>query len=206
MHVMAKRKDEPSETGPGEAEPLRRRVIVELRPDEIPLLAAAETRHGTKRAAFVRALEAESRLQAIEEELALARSKLAALEKEVATEQAARASEEKAHERSVAKLAVLKRDAAKFKAGRVSAEGDAHGLSLRVRELENELAEREEEIAELERIAFGHLFCARCKAWAPEKEWAFREGEGGEYAYHRPCGDHGPGLLEASSRLAWRPL
>src|SRR4051812_33298866 len=48
----------------------RRRVVIELTADELPLLDAAQTRHGTKRRALVAALSAEAKLEQLEQALA----------------------------------------------------------------------------------------------------------------------------------------
>ena len=48
------------------------------------------------------------------------------------------------------------------------------------------------------------IYCARCSKWADPTEWGWQdEQNGGEYAFHEPCGDHGPGLL-GPSWLAYR--
>jgi hypothetical protein len=64
---------------------LRRRVIVELTPQELPLLEEAERRHGTKRQAIVSALEMASRGVELEQELAEAQAELVRLEAEFET-------------------------------------------------------------------------------------------------------------------------
>lgn len=51
---------------------LRRRIVFELTPGEMPLLEAAERKHGSKRLALVRALEASARLDELETALTAA--------------------------------------------------------------------------------------------------------------------------------------
>src|SRR5437773_1496953 len=66
-----------------------------------------------------------------------------------------------------------------------------------------EQAELERELGRLRAQHFDALFCGRCGQWVEAQEFGWQEDEGGAYAYHSFCGDHGAGL-SASSRLGWR--
>jgi hypothetical protein len=202
MHAMSKREHIPA---PGELaeEPLRRRVIFELRPSELPLLAAAERRHGTKRAALVVALEAEGRREALERTLAEAQAQVERLERELAAEQAAHAKAAKALESAASSSRTRAKKEAAAQAGEW--EQRSRQAAKEIRTLERLVVERTQALEALEAEQITHLFCARCGVWTDEREWSWEEDGEGEYAYHRPCGDHGPGMLGASSRLGWRP-
>lgn len=201
--------EHPAPADPGQepgTEPVRRRVVFELRLEELPLLQRAERRHGTKRQALVRALEAEAEAEQQARELERARAQLAKLERELEAErkragerEAAAAKKERRNESARTKkereLAATQ-EQERTRAKRAEAE---------VATLERELAELETELARLQVEIPSHLFCARCGSWAPPKEWAWKRGFEGEYCYHRPCGDHGhEELLKPASRLGWR--
>lgn len=182
---------------------LRRRVIVELTPQELPLLDRAERQAGSKRAAVVaglRALEHASetaaRIEAAERERDEART---AARAGARTEPASsrRAREEAEAARADAER---ERDAACAQLDEVLVRAEEDRASF-----EQEVAVCEEEIRTLRARQPSALYCARCDGWAPEVEWAWQEGaDEREHAYHRPCGDRGPGLLGASSWLALR--
>jgi hypothetical protein len=185
---------------------LRRRVVFELSAEQLPLLEAAEVRHGSKRRALVAALEAEVRSVEAESRAADAERQL--------TEQA-RATKRKAgkREQGAAKIEAelrqakeqLQRAEAKLAAARTDA-GEAAGLAEdECRRFQEAVAAHEEEIEDLSERAFDQLYCGRCRGWAPPDEWAFGDAEGGgDYAFHESCGDKPPGLIDAGSWLGLR--
>jgi hypothetical protein len=180
---------------------LRRRVIVELTPAELPLLDEAERRHGTKRQAIVSALEAASRGVELEQQLAEAQAELTRLEAELETLRADQAAGEKARERLARDL---KKARSELTSARESAGSSARGSEQRLQALERLLNEREGEIKELEEQIFDKLFCARCGTWVSPDDFAWTQCEGGAHAYHLACGDHGPELMKPSSWLGWQ--
>jgi hypothetical protein len=185
---------------------LRRRVIFELTADQLPLLEAAERRHGSKRRALIAALEADTEIDQLRTAAAATEH---AAEKESAGERRAAAQRSKDVDRlerelkdAMAKLAARERELTQLhdSAGEVDAalaeQRDAYALQLE---------DHERELGELEERVVDHLFCARCGNWAPPEQWAWTRGEdGADYAHHQPCGDHGPGVLGVSSWLAHR--
>jgi hypothetical protein len=188
----------------------RRRVVFELTVDQLPLLDAAEARHGSKRRALLAALQAETRVEELEREAAAAQAALA--KRGRAKPAAAPRPDQNAGKDLAAARTEL--DAARAELDQLRAQLDgahgeateAHALAAADRdEYEDALAARDEEIADLEERAVDRLYCARCNTWAEPHEWAWGLAEGGGgYAYHDPCGDHGPGLLGAPSWLAYR--
>lgn len=195
-------KQEPGKAvaGPGPSG-LRRRIVLELTVDELPLMEAAETRHGSKRGALLAALASEARVEELEQELARVARDLAAGRKQAQRSSRATAKDAEAlgHELKDARasLARAERDLAKALQDAARSEAQLSEAQDRRQAL---IAEREQEIAELSGRAFGHLYCGRCQDWAPEAEWAWAKDEhGDEYAYHQPCGDHGPSLLGGNS-------
>jgi hypothetical protein len=180
---------------------LRRRVIVELTPEELPLLEEAERLHGTKRQAIVSALEAASRSAELEQHLVEARAERARLEAELKTLREDQAAGEKAKDRLARELTKA-RDG--LKSARESADSSSRSNDLRAQGLEQLLREREGKIKELEEQVFDRLFCSRCGKWVSPEDFAWTDCEGGAYAYHRACGDHGPEVMKPSSWLGWQ--
>jgi hypothetical protein len=186
---------------PLEASHLRRRVIVELTPAELPLLDEAERRHGTKRQAIVSALEAASQSAKVEQELAEAQAEVVRLKAELETLREDQAAGEKARERLARDL---KKARSELTSTRESAGSSARGSEQRLQALERLLDEREGEIKGLEEQVFDKLFCARCGKWISPSDFGWTQGEGGAYAYHGACGDHGSELMKPSSWLGWQ--
>jgi len=180
---------------------LRRRVIVELTPAELPLLEEAERRHGTKRQAIVSALEAASRGAELEQELTGAQAEAVRLKAELKTLRADQAIGEKARERLARDL---KKARGELASAKESASSSSRRSDLKAQGLEQLLSEREGEITELEEQIFDKLFCSRCGTWVSSDDFGWTRSEGGDYAYHRACGDHGPELMKPSSWLGWQ--
>lgn len=188
-----------------EAGRFRRRVVFELTAEELPLLVAAERRHGSKRAGIIAGLGAIADADELEARLAETLDELGALR------EAGRERETKAKDIAELRRALVTATEAlaESRRQREEAAGAANALKERLRLLEEGIeAEREDLYAEMDELRAERprdLFCARCERWAPEDEWAWqRHQEGGEYAYHLPCRDHGPGLLGVASWLARR--
>ena len=192
--------------GSARANGLRRRIVFELEPGQLPMLEEAERRHGSKRAALLAALAAEAQVQ---ESGARAEEPKAQASKQ--DKKAERKLAEQAKE-----IAKLKRDLASEKKtlaereselAKAQKQGEASSgrWSEERAELQEALEERDEEVAELSELAVNQLYCGRCGEWAAPEDWAWQLVKGkGSYAYHRSCGDHGPGLMSSPSWLARR--
>jgi hypothetical protein len=178
-------------------------VIVELTPAELPLLDEAERRHGTKRQAIVSALEVASHSAELERELAKAQAEVVRLKEELEILRTDQADSEKARERLTRDLKKARSELADAKevAGSSSRVSD-----LRAQGLERLLTESEGKIEELEEQVFDRLFCARCGTWVSPNDFAWTQSDGGAYAYHQACGDHGPEVMKPSSWLGWQSL
>jgi hypothetical protein len=187
-----------------QAEPsrLRRRVIVELTPEELPLLEDAERRHGGKRAAMLAGLRAEAEALAGDARDAEAGEKKA----RAAAKRADSAAQ--AHAALLAECASLKASLARRTRERDAATAETQRLETNAqaafREAQDQYAAFFEDIAALEDRLPASLYCARCEEWVPEPEWTWRANGEDEIAYHTPCGDHGPGMLSNATRLARR--
>ena len=192
----------PQTTSEAESTRLRRRVIVELTPDEVPLLDAAERRHGGKRAAVVAGLRAEADAVAsrARDQKAEQQATRAAAEREAAHAKAAAAlaREQKALEKTLAEL-TRERDAANSEIARLEQRAEAAFT-----ETQGQYAALFEDIQALEDQLPSSLFCGRCEKWTFEREWTWRPDGKNEVAYHTPCGDHGPGVLTDATWLARR--
>ena len=184
---------------------LRRRVVFELSEQELPLLDAAEVRHGTKRAGIVAALAAAAGAAELEARLAEAERALAAATaaaRERTGEEKGRAGgRELTEARQALAEAERQREAALEAVGQLE-----HRLARQAARAESENDVLGEEIERLQGERVSALYCARCESWAPEGEWAWQAIAGGERAHHTPCGDHGPGLLATASWLARRGI
>lgn len=182
----------------------RRRVILELTPDEMTLLDDATGRHGTKRAALVAALRTEAagscarRARASKQ----ARSSTGSPGADPAPDPELVAE----GKRLRAELATLtdrlatltkERDAARTEAQELRHKLDAEYAESRARYRSYVASE-----SALEERIPDALYCARCEAWTPETEWTRRPDGTDKIVFHTPCGDHGPGVLSSSSWLA----
>jgi hypothetical protein len=189
-------------SSPLEPTRLRRRVVVELTAEEVPLLDAAERRHGGKRAAMLAGLRAEADAvasKARDQKAEHAVTRVAdQREAAQATATAALVREQKALEKTLAEV-TRERDAANREIERLEAQADAA-----YHETQGQYQTLIEDIQALEDRLPESLFCGRCEKWAPERQWAWRVDGDDEVAYHRPCGDHGPGVLSDATWLARR--
>lgn len=188
------------------AEPrYRRRVVLELTPDESDLLDRLADRHGTIRGAVLAGMTGLETNRAGELE-----AQVRDVSDTVASTQAALADERAGH---AADLEAAKKERA---VARDALKGERQSLDdtkAQLRETRAKLAEqttarraaddlRKATQAQL----FHHLYCSICKRLAPEAEWAEEsDGQGGAYVYHQPDGYR----LKASWRgestiLGWR--
>ncbi len=183
--------------------PFRRRIPLELKPEEFALLQREERRFGNKRATLVAGLEALAQLARLEQELEAARA--------AGAEAEGRASEQ---ERRAAKLeaalAKSKDEAGQAKKSQQGAErkqgqaleragGEVAAVRAELADAEAVRAELERELEGLEAERFSALRCPRCGTFAPPEEWAARVEQGREFVYHEPCGfQRGSGLTNAS--------
>jgi hypothetical protein len=185
---------------------MRRRVVFELSADQLPLLEAAEARHGSKRAALIAALDAEARVEELERAASQAQEQAAKTQRKSKRDDGAQA---KQLAKAQAALKTAERTAAdaeqRLKQASDQAAEQTAGHQASHAELRDALAARDERIDDLKEQAeraFDALFCGRCDHWAPPSQWAWaKTRDGGLYAYHQPCGDHAPGILGAASWL-----
>ena len=186
----------------------RRRFPLELSPDEYQRLEDAARPAGSKRAALLLGLAAlaethehQAALARAEGELGAARDEIAALTKSLAKAQLARSHADAAAERSAA----TDRDAAQ------ESEEMLTEARKRVGRLEQSLhSERRshedtlDEVHALRAQVVDELHCPRCGTFAGHTDWATQRAKDGALVYHKPCGYHRGGLLEATSVLGRR--
>lgn len=180
----------------------RRRVVLELTPDESDLLDRLADGHGTIRGAVLvglRELEADrsadlkAQVRDLSEHLATAersaveeRDRLAA-ELAAATKQVATGRKE------------LKAAQAEHKAAR-------EDLREAKAKLSNARGAAETQRLALEARLVHHAYCGACGKLVPDSEWAEQAAQGGVLTYHKPDGFRPkPGLLQPSTVLFWRP-
>jgi hypothetical protein len=208
VHMDTNRKPRQKAPVPGQSSPrgsLRRRVVFELEEGQLPLLEQAETRHGSKRAALLAALDAEARAAELVERAERAEAEL---ERQARGTQKAEKGKALADTKLKRDLEAAKRRLANAEAAaievRESGADEAAELRRQMEALGEQLAEWEEEVAELRPHAIDWLYCQRCGEWAGPEDWEWREfEEGGSYCFHAPCDDHGD-ERKGSSWLAQR--
>jgi hypothetical protein len=197
--------DEPKAVDPRR---FRRRLPLELTPDELALLEHHQARHGSKRATLVAGLYA---LQAEPDRDQLAQ---AARDRDTATAEAAALRKRVSELEAAAKRATAK--ASRSDTAATDAKGaaakDAAALRKQLakagRDLtqaRSELAESEEAYAELDEQRIDGLRCPRCEEWAEPDEWATRETDDGYLLiYHQPCGFHEKSFTSPPTIMAYR--
>lgn len=186
------------------AEPrYRRRVVLELTPDESDLLDRLANAHGTIRGAVLvglrtlqadRSTDLEAQLREMTERLA-ATKQLAAKERGRLVTELAAATEQVATNRKELKAAQADRKAVR------------ENLREARAKLSNARGAAETERRALEARLVHHAFCGACGGLVPELEWAEQAAQGGVLIYHKPDGFRlKPGLLgQAPTVLFWRP-
>ncbi len=193
-----------------ERAPLRRRVIVELTVEELPLLEAARMQHGTTRRAVLEALRSAGEVEDLRARLARAETQTKASRARRADKENEERTQPAAERKRIAELEREVKRADDALAAAAAEQGKAQDCAERLEsdleELAQALEERGTEIDALHERAVDELYCARCEQLVPPEEWSWRAAKGGSgsVAYHERCGDHGPGILGASSWLALR--
>lgn len=188
------------------AEPrYRRRVVLELTPDESELLDGLAERHGTIRGAVLvglRELEAHrgDQLEAQVRDLA---DRLAAAEQ----------SAEADRDRAVAEAAALSKQLATSRTALKAAQAEAKEIRADLREtrakLSNQTAARRasetaRQSAEAQRVHYA--YCAACDKLVPAAEWAEQAWRNGFATYHAEHGfrEKAAFLGQPASFLFWR--
>ncbi|MEO6059345.1 MAG: hypothetical protein ABIQ05_05210 [Candidatus Limnocylindria bacterium] len=189
------------------AEPrYRRRVVLELTPDESGLLDGLAEHYGTIRGAVLaglRELEAdrstdlEAQLRDLTDRLATAEQSAAAEHDRLATELAA-TKEQLATSRKELKAAQAERTAARADLGTAKAKLTEQGNARRAAENQRRAVEQQ---------LIHHVHCAACDRMVPDTEWAEQPAERGVYVYHRPDGfrEKNSFLGQPATVLFWRP-
>lgn len=180
---------------------LRRRVIVELTTEELPLLEAAERRHGTKRAAVLAGLRAEAGVAGLRAQVAEPKRAMAGDQTRGVMAKASAHRRRQGEQREPVLVDVTRE--------RDAAQAELASLDDRLARAEGAIARDRKAHADEVRILMARipeaLYCARCDAWVPEEQWSWAIGSDFDYVYHADCGDHGPGALASASWLARWP-
>ena len=181
----------------------RRRVVLELTPDESDLLDRLADGHGTIRGAVLvglRQLEA-NRSADLEAQLREMTEQLAAAERSAADERKRLAAELAA---ATAQVATSRKE---LKAAQAEGKAASEDLREARAKLSNARAAAETQRRALEARLVHHAFCGACNKFVPESEWAEQpDGQQGVYVYHQPDGFRPkPGLLNLATVLFWRP-
>ena len=180
----------------------RRRVVLEITPDESTLLDALADRQGTIRGAVMaglRALQAddgadhEAQVRDLHAQLDAARADRDRVTAEAAslTEQLAEREQALQATRTAEKELRSRLRDTRARLGREQTARKAAGEATRASEA----------------LRVHHVYCAACDKLVPEAEWAEQAANGGAYLYHRPHGFRAKdgGLFgEKASLLAWR--
>lgn len=205
MHVATPRQ---AKDLPGQGD-FRKRIPLELTPDDLARLRSLQPGHGSMRATLLAGLEALARLEQAEAEVAELAAARDAAQARVGKLEA---------EAAAAKAASAKEDATAKRASRATKDG-ADRAAERARTLEAHAAQRERDLAdaqsaydaayqtllELDETRVDELRCPRCGEFAASAEWGYQESEeGGQLIFHQPCGFHQKGLLDATTIMGYR--
>lgn len=181
----------------------RRRVVLELTPDESDLLDRLANAHGTIRGAVLvglRALDADSSAD-LEAQLREMTEQLAAAERSAAEER----------DRLATELAVATNQVATSRKELKAAQAEHKAVREDLREarakLSNARGKAETQRRALEARLVHHAFCAACGKLVPESEWAEQAAQGGVVTYHQPDGFRPKrgALGQPATVLFWRP-
>lgn len=180
----------------------RRRVVLELTPDESDLLDRLADGHGTIRGAVLvglRALEAdrsadlEAQVRDLTAQLATAKRSAADERKRLAAELAA----------ATAQVATSRKE---LKAAQADGKAARSDLREAKAKLSNARGAAETQRLALEARLVHHAFCGACEKLVPDSEWAEQAAQGGFITYHKPDGFHPQSrLLQPATVLFWRP-
>ncbi len=180
----------------------RRRVVLELTPEESELLDRLADSHGTIRGAVLvglRVLEAD-RSADLEAQVRGMTEQLATAERSAAQE----------HDRLAAELAAATDQVAtsrkELKAAQAEHKATREDLREARAKLSNARGAAEAQRRALEARLVHHVFCPSCNKLVPESEWAEQAAQGGVLTYHQPDGFRPkPSLLQLPTVLFWRP-
>jgi DNA repair exonuclease SbcCD ATPase subunit len=180
----------------------RRRVVLELTPDESDLLDRLADGHGTIRGAVLaglrelkadRSADLEAQVREMTEALGTAEQSAADERDRFAAELAA-ASEQIATSRK------------ELKAAQAEHKATREDLREARAKLSNARGAAETQRLALEARLVHHAFCGACGKLVPESEWAEQTAQGGVLTYHQPDGFRPkPALLQPATVLFWRP-
>lgn len=180
----------------------RRRVVLEMLPDENELLQRVAKAHGTMRGALLtglRLLESDElgQLRAtvaeLEGKLARSQQQLSATKTRKADQATAAAKVQSELERVHASAREAQAELRKTKSALTKADKLAEDWTQHAHRLEN--------------LAIRHLFCASCNDFVPEKEWAEQSSRDGVGIYHEAHDyKEKSGLLAPATVMAWRRL
>ncbi len=189
------------------AEPrYRRRVVLELTPDESDLLDRLADGHGTIRGAVLAGLTGleTNRVGELEAQIRDLTDTVASTKTALAEERAGHAADVTAAKQQRAEV----RDAL---------EGERQSLrdtKAKLRETRAKLVEQttarraaDDLRKATQEQLFHHLYCGICEGFAPDAEWAEEpDGKGGAYVYHKPHGFRLKAVRrgEPATVLGWR--
>lgn len=193
---------EPARTG------FRRRLPLELLPEEQELLEREQERFASKRETLVAGLHALVRQAELEQQLEAATAE---------GEQALQSQAELEERLARAEAALSKQGAQTSKTKRSSetserrqqqaleaAEQRARELEVAIEQTEGERRQLEQELDETLDRALDAAVCPRCKQWIAAEEWASELQAGREYVHCGRCGFQPGGTLSNSSVFGYR--
>jgi dihydroorotase-like cyclic amidohydrolase len=181
----------------------RRRVVLELTPDESDLLDRLADSHGTIRGAVLtgltgleadRSADLEAQVRDLTERLTKAKRSAADERDRLAAELAAATDQ----------IAINRKE---LKAAQADGKATREDLREARAKLSNARGAAEAQRLALEARLVHVAFCGSCNKLVPESEWAEQAGQGGVITYHKPDGFRPrPGLLQLPTSLFWRPV
>lgn len=187
----------------------RKRIPLELAPEDLALLRSLQSAHGSMRATLLAGLEALDRVERAESEQAAlvearttAEVRVAELEADVARLRKATTSHKtKAKQTSAATKNVADRTAKQIR----TLEARVEELTRALADAQHTLDDTSQTLLEFDETRVDELRCPRCGEFAPSEEWGYEQAqEGGQLIFHQPCGYHEKGLLDQASILGYR--
>jgi hypothetical protein len=186
----------------------RRRLPLELTPDELTLLEWLQGEHGSKRATLIAGLRALAEQPDPDQlaQLEYARDRATAEAEALRAKLAELEAAAKKTAASATRRATASADAdAAAKADAQAAKKQLAKLERDLAHVNRDMAEWEQAHAELDAHRVDGLRCARCEEWAAPQEWATTETDDGYLLiYHQPCGYHEKSFTSVPTIMGYR--
>ncbi len=180
----------------------RRRVVLEMLPDENDLLQRVAKAHGTMRGALLtglRLLESD--------ELGQLRATVADLESKLGKAQQQLSATKTRRDEQTTTAAKTHSELERVRASARDARAELRAIKSARTEADKLARDWTQYAHRLENLAIRHLFCPSCNDFVPEKEWAEQPTREGVGIYHKTHDyREKSNFLATATAMAWRKL